>query len=242
MDHQITNTSVDLVATQYLVTATEGSIRLNTSGKKGAVRVVTENFTVNAGGAQLDMIKNENGGYISIETLGPTSQIRIQTPTTGKVSTVLVNPKNLLNIFGAPTKAAFTRLDDNGVFLGKGNMLGPLTGGKVSITDDAVILQAGKTKFTISDSGVVIQCGPTKFELSSSGISETCAQTQRKLEASGHQLSAAETKMEASLQGVTIKGPMVSAQADAAAKIKGVLRNDQADAVSQVKGAIVQVN
>ncbi len=244
----------------YLVTlkklflyASQSEIRISTKPdsqiltRTGAFQVTTPNSSLTV--ANHPSIIGEGSGFVDIRTSGNDSDILLDANSGGdSVSFLTVNSKGIFSAFGSTFKPAFIRLDSNSVNLGKGLMLpGPTLGGKITITDDSVVLQAGLSKISITPEGIVIQCGfpgaETKFELSNASIKESVFNvTKSTLEPGGYTLESAATSLKITPASIDLGSPVIQVQSDASLKISGPIAIFKGDAVGQVKAGILAEN
>jgi hypothetical protein len=248
MQHQFYEQDYLVTLQKLHVYATQSEIRIATNNDQ-SVLINSGTFSVTTPNS-LILVSNHpqavgNGsGFIDIRASGSDADIVLDANTgSTDASFLTVNTKGILSAFGDPALPAFIRLDSNGVHLGKGLMVpGPTMGGKITLTDTSVILQAGLSKLSITPTGIVMELGPTKIELSLDGIVETAATTKHTLSIAGHVLETAGSELKITPANLGIKSPIVQFNADASLKFSGPLIAVKGDAIVQVKGALSNHN
>lgn len=253
MQHQFYDADFLVTLKKLHLFATDSEIRIGNSDEKDII-VNTGTFYVETKAATFTISKHPvniggGSGFVDIRVEGSDADIVLDANTGGSNSSFLtVNTKGILSAFGNPAQPAFIRLDSNSVNLGKGLMLpGPTLGGKITITDDSVVLQAGLSKISITPTGIVIQCGlpgaETKFELSSKSIKESVLNvTKSTLESTGYTLESAATSLKITPASIDLGSPVIQVQSDASLKFSGPIAVIKGDAVGQVKAAILVSN
>lgn len=245
---------------EYLVTlkklffyAFSSEIRISTKLDSQVV-VNTGDFQVSTPNSTLTVANHKaaignKSGFIDIRASGTDADIVLDANTVGdNASFLTVNTKGILSAFGNPIKPAFIRLDSDSVNLGKGLMLpGPTLGGKITVTDDSVVLQAGLSKISITPSGIVIQCGlpgvETKFELSANSIAENVLNlTKHQLSAAGHTLESAASNIKITPASLVLGSPVIQAKSDAFVETSSLMATIKANAVASVKGSMSSIN
>ena len=213
MLHNVTDEQVDVVLQQLRLFASKSEIRITTIDTQ-SILCGTGTFSIAAPHASLTVARDgADSGTIDLRTSGPNADIVLEADSTAEcVSLLTLNKEGILGVFGQPTMPAFIRLDGNAVTVGKGIMLpGPALGGKISLTDTDVVIQAGVAKISVTTAGVVIEVGATKFELSLAGIKQAVGITEMKVELAGItqkcnentvQLNAALAKIDAAMVDV----------------------------------------
>lgn len=213
MHHNITDEAFDVSLQKLRLFSCQSEIRITTVDTQ-SIECGTGTFSIQTPHASLTVGKNgDDSGFIDLRTSGPNADIVLEADSTAEcVSLLTLNKEGILGVFGQPTMPAFIRLDGNAVTLGKGLMLpGPALGGKISLTDTAVVIQAGVAKISVTTAGVVIEVGATKFELSLAGIKQAVGITEMQVELAGItqkctentvQLNAALAKIDAAMVDV----------------------------------------
>jgi hypothetical protein len=90
---------------------------------------------------------------------------------------------------------------------------GPALGGKISLTDTAVVIQAGLAKISVTPAGVVIEVGGTTFELSLAGIKQAVGITEMQVELAGITQKCAENTVQLNAALAKIDAAMVDVMA-----------------------------
>jgi len=187
MLHNVTDEQVDVVLQQLRLFASKSEIRITTIDTQ-SILCGTGTFSIAAPHASLTVARDgADSGTIDLRTSGPNADIVLEADSTAEcVSLLTLNKEGILGVFGQPTMPAFIRLDGNAVTVGKGIMLpGPALGGKISLTDTDVVIQAGVAKISVTTAGVVIEVGATKFELSLAGIKQAVGITEMQVDLTG---------------------------------------------------------
>ena len=214
MQHNITDEEFDVTLRQLRLFATKSEIRITTVDTQ-SILCGTGTFSIRSPHAFLTVASAtpEESGLIDLRAGGPEAAIVLEADSTPEcVSLLTLNKEGILGVFGPPLTPAFIRLDGNAVTLGKGLMLpGPTLGGKISLTDTAVVIQAGVAKISVTTAGVVIEVGGTTFELSPAGIKQAVGITEMQVDLTGitqkcventMQLNAAQAKIDAAMVDV----------------------------------------
>jgi hypothetical protein len=253
MEHQFYDADYLVTLKKLHLYASESEIRIATLADSnvlvntGAFHVATANstFTISKHPAAI----GGGSGFVDIRVSGTDADIVLDANTGGTDTSFLtVNTKGILAAFGNPVRPAFLRLDDNSVNLGKGLMLpGPTLGGKITITDNSVVLQAGLSKISITPAGIVIQCGlpgvETKFELSATSIVESVLSlTKHQMSAAGHILESAGSNVKISPVSLELGSPVIQAKADAFFETVSLMTTIKANAIASVKGSMLGLN
>lgn len=133
--------------------------------------------------------------------------------------------------------------------LSKGDRSETISRGSASLTvtqgDRTVELTKGDDtlKLTGGNLSITLSAGNAAFSLDAGNLSQTCAAGSVTIEAlQGITLKCGPSSIELAPQGITIKGPMVTATADAKAEISGLLLNLKADGIAQLNGGLVKIN
>jgi|688.fasta_scaffold57278_6 hypothetical protein len=187
MHHNITDEAFDVSLQKLRLFSCQSEIRITTVDTQ-SIECGTGTFSIQTPHASLTVGKNgDDSGFIDLRTSGPNADIVLEADSTAEcVSLLTLNKAGILGVFGPPAMPAFIRLDGNAVTLGKGLMLpGPALGGKISLTDTAVVIQAGLAKISVTPAGVVIEVGGTTFELSLAGIKQAVGITEMQVDLTG---------------------------------------------------------
>ena len=225
MLHNVTDERVDLTLQQLLLFASESEIRITTIDTQ-SILCGTGTFSIAAPHASLTVARDgADSGTIDLRTSGPNADIVLEADSTAEcVSLLTLNKKGILGVFGQPAMPAFIRLDGNAVTVGKGLMLpGPTLGGKISLTDTAVVIQAGLAKISVTTAGVVIEVGGTTFELSLAGIKQTIGVTEMKVDLTGIKQTCAASTIELNAVQAKINAALVDFKGEVRAAIAGML-------------------
>ena len=224
MLHNVTDERVDLTLQQLRLFASESEIRITTIDTQ-SILCGTGTFSIAAPHASLTVARDgADSGTIDLRTSGPNADIVLEADSTADcVSLLTLNKEGILGVFGPPLAPAFIRLDEN-VTLGKGLMLpGPTLGGKISLTDTAVVIQAGLAKISVTTAGVVIEVGGTTFELSLAGIKQTIGVTEMKVDLTGIKQTCAASTIELNAVQAKINAALVDFKGEVRAAIAGML-------------------
>ena len=253
MEHQFYEQDYLVTLNKLHLYAAESEIRIATKNDQG-VYINSKTFNVTTPNSEF-VVSNHpqavgNGsGFIDIKARGSDADIVLDANTgPTEASFLTVNTKGILSAFGNPSMPAFIRLDKDSVNLGKGLMLpGPTLGGKITLTDNSVILQAGLSKLSITPAGIVIECGlpgvATRIELTNSSIVENVANLAKStLSAGGHVLETPGSHLKVAPANLEIKAPVVQINADASLKFSGPLIGIQGDAIVDLKAVLNKVN
>ena len=251
MEHQFYEQDYLVTLNKLHLYAAESEIRIATKNDKG-VYINSKTFNVTTPNSEF-VVSNHpqdvgtGSGFIDIKARGSDADIVLDANTgPTEASFLTVNTKGILSAFGNPSMPAFIRLDKDSVNLGKGLMFPGLTlGGKITLTDNSVILQAGLSKLSITPAGIVIECGllGAKIELTAASIVETVANvTKHTLSAPGHALETSGSHLKVAPANLEIKAPIVHLNADANLKFSGPLIGIQGDAIVDLKAVLNQVN
>jgi type VI secretion system secreted protein VgrG len=120
--------------------------------------------------------------------------------------------------------------------------------GKQTVTvhaDQEVTIRQGKRTVTLQqgDDALAVKMGNLTIEVDVGNISVKAKAGKITIEAmQGIDLKVGSSTIQVAPQGVTIKGPMVTVEAQAQAQVKGAMVSVQGQAMTQVKGAMTQVN
>jgi hypothetical protein len=195
MHHNITDEEFDVTLQKLRLYACQSEIRITTIDTQ-SILCGTGTFSIQVPHASLTVARDgADSGFIDLRTSGPQADI-------------------VLGVFGSPLVPAFIRLDGNSVNLGKGLMLpGPALGGKISLTDTAVVIQAGLAKISVTPAGVVIEVGGTTFELSLAGIKQAVGITEMQVELAGITQKCAENTVQLNAALAKIDAAMVDVMA-----------------------------
>ena len=253
MEHQFYDAEYLVSLKKLHLFASESEIRIATLDESN-VLVNTGAFNVNTQKSTFTISKHPaaiggGSGFVDIRVSGADADIVLDANSGGADASFLtVNTKGILTAFGNSVRPAFIRLDSNSVNLGKGLMLpGPTLGGKITVTDDSVVLQAGLSKISITPSGIVIQCGlpgvETKFELSANSIAENVLNlTKHQLSAAGHTLESAASNIKITPASLVLGSPVIQAKSDAFVETSSLMATIKANAVASVKGSMSSIN
>ena len=213
MLHNVTDERVDLILQQLRLFASKSEIRITTIDTQ-SILCGTGTFSIAAPHASLTVARDgADSGTIDLRTSGPNADIVLEADSTADcVSLLTLNKEGILGVFGPPLVPAFIRLDGNSVNLGKGLML-PSTGGKISLTDTAVVIQAGLAKISVTTAGVVIEVGGTTFELSLAGIKQAVGITEMQVDLTGITQKCVENTMQLNAALAKIDAAMVDVKA-----------------------------
>jgi len=225
MLHNVTDERVDLTLQQLRLFASESEIRITTIDTQ-SILCGTGTFSIAAPHASLTVARDgDNSGTIDLRTSGPNADIVLEADSTADcVSLLTLNKEGILGVFGPPAMPAFIRLDGNAVTVGKGLMLpGPALGGKISLTDTAVVIQAGLAKISVTTAGVVIEVGGTTFELSLAGIKQAIGFTEMKVNLTGIKQTCAANTIELNAAQAKINAALVDFKGEVRAAIAGML-------------------
>lgn len=225
MLHNVTDERVDLTLQQLRLFASESEIRITTIDTQ-SILCGTGTFSIAAPHASLTVARDgDNSGTIDLRTSGPNADIVLEADSTADcVSLLTLNKEGILGVFGPPAMPAFIRLDGNAVTVGKGLMLpGPALGGKISLTDTAVVIQAGLAKISVTTRGVVIEVGGTTFELSLAGIKQAIGFTEMKVNLTGIKQTCAANTIELNAAQAKINAALVDFKGEVRAAIAGML-------------------
>ncbi len=168
---------------------------LNDEAEEGSINL---NVTGDNGAI---LLKAEDGAFISLSKLGAA----IHGP--------------------GDTDPTYVYVQKDDLVLGNGKTInGPLLGGKITLKNDSVIIQAGLTKFSITPSGVVIETGTTKFELSSKGINLIGGPINSvKIKQDGTSLMCAENILDLNALEIKINSALAKIKADATSQIESLV-------------------
>ena len=225
MLHNVTDERVDVVLQQLRLFASKSEIRITTIDTQ-SILCGTGTFSIQTPHASLSVARDgDNSGTMDLRTSGPNADIVLEADSTAEcVSLLTLNKKGILGVFGQPAMPAFIRLDGNAVTVGKGLMLpGPTLGGKISLTDTAVVIQAGLAKISVTTAGVVIEVGGTTFELSLAGIKQTIGVTEMKVDLTGIKQTCAASTIELNAVQAKINTALVDFKGEVRAAIAGML-------------------
>ncbi len=225
MHHNITDEDFDVTLQRLRLFACQSEIRIATIDTQ-SILCGTGTFSIQAPHAFLSVAKNgDDSGFIDLRTSGPNADIVLEADSTAEcVSLLTLNKAGILGVFGQPAMPAFIRLDGNAVTVGKGIMLpGPALGGKISLTDTAVVIQAGVAKISVTTDGVVIEVGATKFELSLAGIKQAVGITEMQVQLTGITQQCAEATIQLNAVQAKIDAAMVDVKAQVKAAINALL-------------------
>ncbi len=225
MLHNVTDERVDLILQQLRLFASKSEIRITTIDTQ-SILCGTGTFSIAAPHASLTVARDgDKSGTIDLRTSGPNADIVLEADSTAEcVSLLTLNKEGILGVFGPPAMPAFIRLDGNAVTLGKGLMLpGPTLGGKISLTDTAVVIQAGLAKISVTTAGVVIEVGGTTFELSLAGIKQAVGINQIEVDLIGITQKCAEATVQLNALQANINAAMVDVKGQVKAAIDGML-------------------
>jgi len=154
----------EIIATRVLLTATDGFIditALGRDGEGGAVSVNGRSLRLASENSFLTLESCTAGnGQIALRAAGGEGSIVLTTPTAGRTALVSVCPGGLQLVYGAPANPGTVRLLDGSMELALGR-----EGGRVTLTDDSVILRVGKTSLELTAEGIVSRCGRSTFHL-----------------------------------------------------------------------------
>ena len=225
MLHNVTDERVDLTLQQLRLFASESEIRITTIDTQ-SILCGTGTFSIAAPHASLTVARDgADSGTIDLRTSGPNADIVLEADSTADcVSLLTLNKEGILGVFGPPLAPAFISLDGNAVTVGKGLMLpGPTLGGKISLTDTAVVIQAGLAKISVTTAGVVIEVGGTTFELSLAGIKQAIGLTEMKVDLTGIKQTCAANTIELNAVQAKINAALVDFKGEVRAAIAGML-------------------
>jgi hypothetical protein len=215
MHHNITDEAFDVSLQKLRLFSCQSEIRITTVDTQ-SIECGTGTFSIQTPHASLTVGKNgDDSGFIDLRTSGPNADIVLEADSTAEcVSLLTLNKAGILGVFGPPAMPAFIRLDGNAVTVGKGIMLpGPALGGKISLTDTDVVIQAGVAKISVTTAGVVIEVGATKFELSLAGIKQAVGITEMQVELAGITQKCAENTVQLNAALAKIDAAMVDVMA-----------------------------
>jgi hypothetical protein len=215
MHHNITDEEFDVTLQKLRLYACQSEIRITTIDTQ-SILCGTGTFSIQVPHASLTVARDgADSGFIDLRTSGPQADIVLEADSTADcVSLLTLNKEGILGVFGQPTMPAFIRLDGNAVTVGKGIMLpGPALGGKISLTDTDVVIQAGVAKISVTTAGVVIEVGATKFELSLAGIKQAVGITEMQVELAGITQKCAENTVQLNAALAKIDAAMVDVMA-----------------------------
>lgn len=157
----------EIIATRVLLTATDGFIDITALGHDGAGG---EGGVVSVNGRSLRLASENSfltletcpagNGQIALRAAGAEGSILLTTPTAGRTAQVSLCPGGLQLVYGAPASPGSVRLLDGSMELALGRQ-----GGRVTLTDDSVILRVGKTSLELTAEGIVSRCGGSTFRL-----------------------------------------------------------------------------
>ena len=244
MLHNVTDERVDLTLQQLRLFASESEIRITTIDTQ-SILCGTGTFSIAAPHASLTVARDgADSGTIDLRTSGPNADIVLEADSTADcVSLLTLNKEGILGVFGPPLAPAFISLDGNAVTVGKGLMLpGPTLGGKISLTDTSVVIQAGLAKISVTTAGVVIEVGGTTFELSLAGIKQTIGIHQIEVDLIGITQKCAEATVQLNALQANINAALVDFKGEVRAAIAGMCI-DMESSVSlsqQSKGILAQ--
>jgi hypothetical protein len=225
MHHNITDEAFDVTLQKLRLFACQSEIRITTVDTQ-SIECGTGSFSIRAPHAFLTVARDgADSGFIDLRTSGPNADIVLEADSTAEcVSLLTLNNAGILGVFGQPAMPAFIRLDGNAVTVGKGIMLpGPALGGKISLTDTAVVIQAGVAKISVTTDGVVIEVGATKFELSLAGIKQAVGISEMQLELNGITQKCAENTVQLNAVQAKIDAAMVDVKGQVKAAIDALL-------------------
>ena len=225
MHHNITDEAFDVTLQRLRLFASKSEIRITTIDTQ-SILCATGTFSIAAPHASLTVARDgADSGTIDLRTSGPNADIVLEADSTADcVSLLTLNKEGILGVFGQPAMPAFIRLDGNAVTVGKGIMLpGPNLGGKISLTDTAVVIQAGVAKISVTTAGVVIEVGATKFELSLAGIKQAVGISEMQLELNGITQKCAENTVQLNAVQAKIDAAMVDVKGQVKAAIDALL-------------------
>ena len=154
----------EIIATRVLLTATDGFIDITALGRDGEGGVVSVNGRSLRLASENSFLTLETcpagNGQIALRAAGAEGSIVLTTPTAGRTALVSVCPGGLQLVYGAPANPGTVRLLDGSMELALGR-----EGGRVTLTDDSVILRVGKTSLELTAEGIVSRCGESTFQL-----------------------------------------------------------------------------
>ena len=140
--------------------------------------------------------------------------------------------------------------DGNDKFtLSKGNRSETISQGnetlEISQGNRTVTLTQGNDSLKLGSGNlsIALQGGNMNVELQAGNLSQVCTAGKVTIEAlQGITLKCGQSTIEVTPQGVTIKGPMITAQATAKAELSGLMVDVKGSGMTQVNGGLVKIN
>jgi len=157
----------EIIATRVLLTATDGFVDITALGREGdggeggVVSVNGRSLRLASEDSFLTLESSPAGhGQIAMRAAGGEASIVLATPTAGQTALLSVCPGGLQLVYGPPGNPGTVRLLDGSLELALGRL-----GGRVTLTDDSVVLSIGKTSLELTAEGIVSRCGESTFHL-----------------------------------------------------------------------------
>ncbi len=157
----------EIIATRVFLTATDGLVDITALGQEGeggeggmvsvngrSVRLASENSFLTLG------CSPDGAGQIALRAAGGDGSIVLTTPTGGRTAFLSVCPDGVQVMYGPAANPGTVRLLDGSMELALGRQ-----GGRVTLTDDSVVLRVGKTSLELTPDGIVSRCGGSTFRL-----------------------------------------------------------------------------
>ena len=154
----------EIIATRVFLTATDGLVDITALGQGregGVVSVNGRSVRLASENSFLTLeCSPEGSGQIALRVAGREGSIVLTTPTGGRTALLSVCPGGVQVMYGPATNPATVRLLDGSMELALGRQ-----GGRVTLTDDSVVLRVGKTSLELTPDGIVSRCGGSTFRL-----------------------------------------------------------------------------